>query len=85
MPGALILIRTKAGEAVNVLDDLKKIDAIEEVEVISGDYDIMAIIRADSPNEVSRVLIEEIRKINGLKGTKTHNFISLRRVRRELL
>ena len=85
MPGALILIRTKAGEAVNVLDDLKKIDAIEEVEVISGDYDIMAIIRADSPNEVSRVLIEEIRKIKGVKGTKTHNFISLRRVRRELL
>ncbi len=85
MPGALILIETKSGEALDVLDSLKDIDSIKKREVITGDYDIMAILESDSQDEIRRVLIEEIRNINGVKGTTTHDFISLRRVRRERL
>lgn len=85
MAGALVLINTESGEAVNVLKSLRNIDSIKKVEVITGEYDIMAILKSDSPSEISRILLEEIRKIDGVEDTKTHNFVSLRRVRRELL
>lgn len=85
LPGSLVLIETESGKALDVLDDLKDIDSIKKVEVITGDYDIMAMLESDSQDEIRRVLIEEIRNIEGVKGTKTHDFISLRRVRREHL
>lgn len=85
LPGALVLIETEAGKAIDVLDKLKELDSTDVVEAITGDHDIMTILRADSTSEIRRALIEEIRKIEGVKGTKTHDFISLRRVRREHL
>ena len=85
MPGALVLIETESGRTLDVLDGLKDIDSINKVEVITGDYDIMAMLESDSQDEIRRVLIEEIRNVKGVKGTKTHDFISLRRVRREHL
>lgn len=85
LAGALVLINTEAGEVLNVLNSLEDIDSVNEVEVITGDYDIMAILRSASLHERSRVLIEEIRDIDGVKDTTSYYFVSLRRVRREHL
>ena len=75
MVGALILVTAKIGTMKNIYEELKNMENIEEAEMLTGPYDIMAIARGGKMTEVTQILIEKIRNIEGVEDTVTNVFI----------
>ncbi len=85
LTGALVLIKNEPGKGLDVFKSIGDIESVEEVQVITGDYDIMAILRCEDLYGSLGSIIREIRNIDGATDTKSHNFVSLRKIRREHL
>ena len=60
------------GQLETVLDRLKNIEEAESIAVTTGEYDIVLRIKVSSLEELYRVTIEKIHKINGIVNTLTH-------------
>lgn len=76
MAGALILITAKVGMMKEVLENVKELALVKDARMLTGPYDIMAIARADSMSEITDVLVEKVRKMDGVEGTVTNVFIT---------
>ena len=70
MPGAYVMINTLPGMEKPVLNQIAQIPGVVSVEGVYGEFDL--IVRVDVPfgNTVDLV-INEIRKIHGIKSTRT--------------
>lgn len=75
MTGALILITTEVGTMKNIHEEIKNLDKVEETEMLTGPYDIMAVAKAEEMTEITNTLIEEIRGLKGVEETTTNIFI----------
>jgi DNA-binding Lrp family transcriptional regulator len=54
-----------------VIDALSKLENIEEIYEVKGEFDIVSIVSASSVEEFRNVLQEKINKIKGVKSTIT--------------
>ena len=50
---------------------ISKIKGIYEVEIISGEYDLLLKVRGDSLNEIGKLVIEKLRETKGVGRTLT--------------
>ena len=71
MPSAFILINTELGCEPEVLDNLKKIEEIEEALMVYGVYDIVAKIQADTLDKLKEIITFKIRRLDKIKSTLT--------------
>ncbi|MGQ4833001.1 MAG: Lrp/AsnC family transcriptional regulator [Candidatus Asgardarchaeia archaeon] len=69
---AYIFIKVAIGQLENVLNRLKNIEEAESIAVTTGEYDIVLRIKVSSLEELYRVTIEKIHKIDGIVNTLTH-------------
>ncbi|KXB07429.1 hypothetical protein AKJ52_00340 [candidate division MSBL1 archaeon SCGC-AAA382C18] len=72
MEQSLILITTDVGASEEVYEEVKEKPEIKQAALITGKYDIFAIARADDIREISKVLMTEIRNIDGVRSTTTN-------------
>ncbi|MEM4714341.1 MAG: Lrp/AsnC ligand binding domain-containing protein [Candidatus Nanoarchaeia archaeon] len=68
---AYVLIRADAGAEREVLESLLDLDEVEEVELIYGEWDLIAKINIDDLEKLSDFLLLTIRTIKGVKQTST--------------
>ena len=70
MPGAYVMINTLPGMEKPVLNEIAQLPGVVSVEGVYGEFDL--IVRVDVPmgNTVDLV-INQIRKIQGIKSTRT--------------
>lgn len=66
---AIVLIRTKAGEAFAACEDIRKVKGVVNVHVVTGPYDIISIV--DSKNVSLRRIVETIHDVRGVIRTET--------------
>jgi len=66
---AIVLIRTKVGEAFAACEDIRKIKGVVNVHVVTGPYDIISIV--DSKNVSLRRIVESIHDVRGVLRTET--------------
>ena len=52
-----------------VVQALSQIDAVEELYEVTGEYDLVMLVRASDIDELSDVLKNKIMKIKGVKST----------------
>lgn len=71
MVEALILISTKVGFMEDVFEKVQKMERVKKSAMITGPYDIMALTEAESLGKITNALINEIRKLEGVKDTTT--------------
>jgi DNA-binding Lrp family transcriptional regulator len=71
MPTAYVLIKVAAGAESWVFEALKRIEGIEEVNVVYGEYDIIAKVNAQNMNDLRDIVIKQIRSVNGIVKTET--------------
>jgi DNA-binding Lrp family transcriptional regulator len=67
VPTAYVLINTEIGSESDVLEELKKVEGVEEAHNLWGVYDIIASIKADTMDKLTFIInkkIEEIGKVN---------------------
>ena len=71
MPTAFVMINTEIGSEKEVLDELRKIDAVEESYRVYGVYDIIAKVSADTMDNLKEIVTWKVRLINKLRTTLT--------------
>lgn len=66
-----ILIRTVPTYEQEIHNKLSKISQIIELYHLLGEYDIIAKIRVENFEKLGKIVLKEIRTIEGIKSTKT--------------
>jgi len=68
---AYILIETAVGKSRDVTEALRSLTGIENVDAVTGPYDIIAIVAAPDLNAVGDLVTSQIHTINGIVRTVT--------------
>jgi Lrp/AsnC family leucine-responsive transcriptional regulator len=55
----------------DVARDIARLKEVQEVHIITGDWDILLKVKAKNMDEIGRLLIDKIRLIKGVKRTLT--------------
>ena len=71
MAMVFVLINTETGSEQEVLDELKKIDAVKECYLVYGVYDIVAKVGADTIDKLKDSLTWTVRKVDKVRSTLT--------------
>lgn len=70
MINAYILISMEPGSSEKAINEMRKIDNVEKISVIAGDFDIVVRVRVKSLDKLLKVT-DEIQMINGIRKTTT--------------
>ena len=68
---ASVNIFVDPSQRAQVIDALSKVENIEEIYEVSGEFDIVSIVSASCLEEFRNVLQKRIMKIKGVKSTIT--------------
>jgi len=70
---AFVLIETEVGRTKDVVASLQgqKIKEIKSVDLVTGPYDVIAVVEHDDFNAVGALVTEKIHPIPGIKRTVT--------------
>jgi len=71
MPTAVVLLNIEQGADADVLEQLKKIEGVEEAFNVYGTYDVIAKAKADSMNKLNEIVTSRIRRLNNVRSTIT--------------
>ena len=66
---AIVLIKTEAGKAFSACSEIGKIDGVERAHVVTGPYDLVAVV--DSSSISLRSLVAAIHDTRGVQRTET--------------
>jgi DNA-binding Lrp family transcriptional regulator len=72
---AYVLVKSKIGHEMDVMNDILKIDGIKEVMGTYGVYDIFVKVQVSTRKEIEQVITNKIRKINNVISTTTLSVI----------
>ena len=71
MPKAFVLINVESGSEEEVLEEIKKIEGVEEAYFSYGVYDIITKVKADSMEKLKETVTRKIRTISKVRSTLT--------------
>ena len=72
---AYVLVKSKMGHEVDVMNNILKIDGVKEVMGTYGVYDIFVKVQVPTRNEIERVITQKIRKVRNVISTTTLSVI----------
>ncbi|HUX32839.1 MAG TPA: Lrp/AsnC ligand binding domain-containing protein [Gemmatimonadaceae bacterium] len=67
----IVLIRVDPTEIVNAAKMLAGVDGVSEVYSVSGDWDLVAIVRVPEYDQIARVVTETFPTVPGIQRTQT--------------
>jgi DNA-binding Lrp family transcriptional regulator len=68
---AFVLIETAVGRNKEVATALKQLKGVKSVDIVTGPYDIIAIIEGESLNDIGDLVTGKIHPIAGISRTVT--------------
>ncbi len=68
---AFILIETAVGRTKEVVAAIKQLQGVKSVDLVTGPYDIIAIIEAESLNDIGDLVTGKIHPVAGISRTVT--------------
>ncbi|MEM3662354.1 MAG: Lrp/AsnC ligand binding domain-containing protein [Sulfolobales archaeon] len=68
---ALVLINIEIGSEEEVLSKLREIPNIKETYLVYGVYDIVAVIEAQTQDELREIVVKHVRRIPKIRSTTT--------------
>lgn len=71
MIAAVVLIRTAPGDIPGIARKIAGIQGVAEVYSVSGEYDLVAIVRVPEYERIAQIVTEEISRVAGLERTYT--------------
>lgn len=66
-----ILIRTHVGRTAEVFRELGKMELVKTIDVITGPYDIIAVLEAPDAESIMHLVMQRTRTIQGVEQTLT--------------
>ena len=71
MVAAVVLIRAVPGDVPALARRIAGVDGVAEVYSVSGDYDLIAVLRVKEYDRIAAIVTEEIAQISGIERTNT--------------
>ncbi len=68
---AFVLMETAVGKTKDVVEELRSVEAVASVDVVTGPYDIIAIIEAPDLSSVGETVTGSVHTISGIVRTVT--------------
>jgi DNA-binding Lrp family transcriptional regulator len=68
---AFVMIKTEGRRASEVAQRIAEIEHVAEVYSVTGDYDLIAILRLPTYEELAEVVPDQIAMTDGITDTKT--------------
>jgi len=75
LPIAYVLVRTDIGAEKKVLEELRKLEGVEEAFLIFGPWDIIVKLNVPDRTELNRLVIWKIRRMEHITQTQTLSVI----------
>ena len=72
---AYVLVKSKMGHEVDIMNNILKIDGVKEVMGTYGVYDIFVKVQVPTRNEIEGVITQKIRKVRNVISTTTLSVI----------
>ena len=72
---AYVLVKSKIGHEMDVMNDILKINGVKEVMGTYGVYDIFVKVQVATRKEIEELITKKIRKINNVISTTTLSVI----------
>ena len=68
---AFILIETDVGKSKAVADVLRKSEGVDSVDIVTGPYDVIAVIHGETLNDVGELITGKIHPVPNISRTVT--------------
>ena len=75
MARVYILVNVMPGEDRTIRDSLRKINGVAAADVITGHYDIAAVLEAENMGGIFDNILKKVRAIKGI--TRTETFVAV--------
>jgi DNA-binding Lrp family transcriptional regulator len=72
-----VLIQADVGKAAGVAATMRQIDGVVLAEDVTGPYDVIARVEADSIDELGRLVVTQVQMIEGITRTLTCPVVNL--------
>ncbi|MPY80427.1 MAG: Lrp/AsnC family transcriptional regulator [Actinophytocola sp.] len=69
---AIVLINADTDRIPEVAESLADLDGVSEVFSVTGEFDIVAIVRVHEHEELAQVIPGRVNKVDGVRSTETH-------------
>ena len=70
MINAYILISIRPGKSDNIIRDMRKIENVEKISVVAGEYDVVVRVQVKTLEKLLKVT-DKLQLIDGVKKTTT--------------
>lgn len=71
MTDAYVHVMVDPGAVTQAAESIAESDNVDEVQLITGEADLMVRLRLDSKDDIARVVTEEIHSASGVFDTQT--------------
>ena len=71
MARVYILVNAMPGKDRIIRDSLRKIKGVAAADVVTGHYDIVAVLESDNMGDVFDNILKKVRAIKGINRTET--------------
>ncbi|BCB95233.1 hypothetical protein JZK55_01550 [Dissulfurispira thermophila] len=71
MARVYLLANVLPGKDVSIRDTMRGIKGVVNADVVTGHYDIIAVIEAENTSEIFDKILKKIRLIKGINRTET--------------
>ncbi len=68
---AYVLIQTNVGEATGVANEVAALAAVQSAEAVTGPYDVIARVEADTVDALGQLVVSGIQLVGGVTRTLT--------------
>jgi DNA-binding Lrp family transcriptional regulator len=69
---AIVLINAEVGRIPEIAAAIAELSGVSEVYSVTGDVDLIAIVRVRHHEELADVIADQLNKVSGVLGTQTH-------------
>ncbi len=69
---AIVLIQAEVDRIPEVAEALAELDGVSEVYSVTGDVDLIAIVRVRRHEELADVIADRVGKVKGVRHSDTH-------------
>ena len=69
---AIVLITADVDRIPEVAEEIANIPAVSEVYSVTGDTDLIAMVRVRTHDDFADVIADRLNKVTGVTGTNTH-------------
>jgi DNA-binding Lrp family transcriptional regulator len=69
---AIVLINAEVDRIPEVAAAIAELAGVSEVYSVTGDVDLIAVVRVRHHEELADVIADQLNKVSGVLGTRTH-------------